>query len=167
MMSASTIEQVFSACFQASHNTVLLGGGDEPYYAPAGPDKDCATIVYRQDYLASALHEVAHWCLAGPVRRQQVDYGYWYLGNRNAEQQRAFEAVEVKPQALERLFSEAIGLPFRPSFDYLRCPEYRGERFVARINEQYHQYRRSGLPERAACFVLALQTSLVSPAQAV
>src|SRR3546814_2809228 len=50
---------------------------------------------------------VAHWCLAGAARRRQDDYGYWYAADgRDLEQQHLFEQVEVKPQALELLFSD-------------------------------------------------------------
>ncbi len=53
-------------------------------------------------FYASALHEIAHWCIAGENRCQQVDYGYWYEPNgRSEERQFEFEKVEVKPQALE------------------------------------------------------------------
>ena len=52
-------------------------------------------IVFTHDYFASALHEVAHWCVAGPERRRLTDYGYWYAPDgRTEKQQMEFERVE-------------------------------------------------------------------------
>jgi elongation factor P hydroxylase len=48
------------------------------------------------------------------------DYGYWYAPDgRTIDQQKKFEHVEAKPQALEWLFSRACGSPFRLSADNL------------------------------------------------
>lgn len=114
------IERLFDTCFLDKYNTRLCGGGDEPVYLPAKDDQDYHRLIYRADYTASALHEVAHWCIAGPQRRRQVDFGYWYFPDgRSAQQQRAFEQMEVKPQALEWIFSEALGLRFQLSTDNL------------------------------------------------
>jgi elongation factor P hydroxylase len=50
------------------------------------------------------------------------DYGYWYAPDgRSAEQQELFEQSEVKPQALEWMFSVACGQVFRLSTDNLSC----------------------------------------------
>lgn len=44
----------------------------------------------------------------GEKRRQLVDFGYWYAPDgRSAEQQELFQAVEVKPQAMEWILSPA------------------------------------------------------------
>lgn len=87
---------------------------------PAGPKSSSAKIFYRQDYLASALHEVAHWCIAGKARRAAEDFGYWYNPDgRSAAQQNKFELAEVKPQALEWMFSVACRKPFQVSADNL------------------------------------------------
>ena len=60
----------------------------------------------------SALHEVAHWCIASAGRRRCRDYGYWYIPPpRDATAQTEFFAVEARVQALERrLVPEAIRL---------------------------------------------------------
>lgn len=115
---AGRLEQVFHACF-SDFNTRLVGGKEEPFYrAPRAGE--AAEIHYRHDYFRSALHEVAHWCVAGERRRQQDDYGYWYAPDgRDAVQQRAFEQVEVVPQAWELLFCAACAHPFRVSMDNL------------------------------------------------
>ena len=116
---AGLLDTLFRRCFGEQFNTVLVGGKDEPFYR-AACGTDAAEIHYRHDYFRSALHEVAHWCVAGQARRQQDDYGYWYAPDgRNAEQQKAFEQVEVLPQAWELLFCAACGHPFRVSMDNL------------------------------------------------
>jgi elongation factor P hydroxylase len=66
-----------------------------------------------KDYLASALHEVAHWCLAGVERRKLEDYGYWYSPDgRSRGEQSAFENVEARPQALEWILSDTCNSCF-------------------------------------------------------
>lgn len=109
------LERLFQQVFH-NFDTRLCGGGAEPVYL-AGPP---ARIVYTRDYFRSALHEVAHWCVAGPERRQRDDYGYWYAPDgRDAAQQRLFEQVEIAPQALELIFCAACAHPFRVSVDNL------------------------------------------------
>jgi elongation factor P hydroxylase len=116
---SSDLETLFGSCFLASENTRLVGEADEPFYQPASADQS-ARIFYTRDYFRSALHEIAHWCVAGPARRRLADFGYWYAADgRNAQQQMAFLKVEVKPQALELLFCAAAGHPFRVSLDNL------------------------------------------------
>lgn len=150
--------RLFDALFKVSENTVLVRGGEEPLYLPA--DETCPhdRVIFARGYFASAMHEISHWCIAGPARRRQVDYGYWYCPDgRSAEQQRAFEQVEVKPQALEWIFAEAAGSPFRLSLDNL-SGETSGhpDGFRHAVCLQAQAYLRDGLPERAARFVNAL-----------
>src|SRR5690606_17895265 len=96
---ADLLETLFHDCFGEQFNTLLVGGKEEPFYR-SSRNGEQAEIHYRHDYFRSALHEVAHWCVAGEARRQQDDYGYWYAPDgRNAGQQKAFEQVEVLPQA--------------------------------------------------------------------
>ena len=98
---AARLERVFTGCFARQWRTVLLGGAEEPYYQPAADRHATHLLHYRSDFFASALHEVAHWCIAGEQRLQLADFGYWYAPDgRDAAQQRDFEAVEVKPKAL-------------------------------------------------------------------
>lgn len=150
--------RLFDTLFALSENTCLLGGSTEPLYRPASADGQCATVIFTHDYFASALHEVAHWCIAGRERRQHEDYGYWYIANRNTAQQAAFEQAEVKPQALEKVFTECAGRTFKPSLDCLQHPEYRAPEFMKRVNAQYSRYKRQGLPPRAMLFATALAT---------
>ena len=157
LLDAHQLARLFNREFAVSGETELIGGAAEPYYQPGAPHR----VYFRADYVRSALHEVAHWCVAGARRRQLPDYGYWYSPDgRDAEQQQAFFAVEARPQEIERCFCEAISIPFSPSVDnvgayieprQLRC-------FEARIQEWCDQFERTGLPLRAARFVTALQS---------
>lgn len=154
---AATLERLFDACFRESHRTRLVGGADEPLYVPATAD-GCAEIRYRQDYFASALHEVAHWCIAGAARRALPDYGYWYAeAGRDAAAQRAFEAAEVGPQAIEALFSAACAWPFRISLDNPGRDDFDPQPFVRAVDAEAARLDDGALPPRAARFRAALR----------
>ncbi len=71
-MLAEQICETFNRCFAQFH-TKLVGGASEPLYEP---DEPIARVYFREDYASSALHEVAHWRIAGADRRQQPDYGW-------------------------------------------------------------------------------------------
>ena len=160
VFSSKRLEQVFTRCFEAEFSTRLVGGAIEPLYQPAQDQQQLHSIFYRNDYFASALHEVAHWCLAGAARHERVDYGYWYASDgRDTFAQRAFESVEYKPQALEWIFARASGWRFRISVDNLEAfdgsvPDT-GE-FSQRILAQVHAWQAQGLPSRAQRFFDAL-----------
>ncbi len=114
-------------------------------------------LFFTRDYFASALHEIAHWCLAGKQRRTQVDYGYWYAPDgRNQEQQAAFEKVEVKPQAIEWAFSMACGKTFKVSNDNLSMDNNEVSDFSDRVFLQVQNYIEHGFPVRAQQFLEAL-----------
>ena len=149
---------LFSREFAVSDKTELIGGAAEPYYEPGSLNR----IYFRADYVRSALHEVAHWCVAGRRRRQLADYGYWYSPDgRDAKQQQAFFAVEARPQAVERYFCEAIGIPFSPSVDNVgaQIEPQQLRHFEARIQEWCDQFAQSELPPRAARFVTVLRST--------
>ena len=153
------LETVFDACFAEAFQTRLQGGAAEPLYRPAETAGQVHVLFYREDYFASALHEVAHWCIAGPQRRLQADYGYWYAPDgRTPAQQRAFERVECAPQALEWFFAKACGYRFRVSLDNLEGPAAASDigRFRKAIVRRACDWQRQGLPERAAVFYRAL-----------
>ncbi|QFU02430.1 Elongation factor P hydroxylase [Halomonas sp. THAF5a] len=148
---------LFDGLFQPTFGTRLVRGGDEPLYLPADEANPWHRVIFARGFFASALHEVSHWCIAGARRRRLEDYGYWYLPDgRDADQQRQFEAVEVAPQALERLFAEACGLPFNVSVDNLGDVRVDREGFRARVEARAERYLREGLPARAAAFRRAL-----------
>ena len=155
---AHQVMRLFNQEFAESDTTELIGGAAEPYYEPGSLNR----IYFRADYVRSALHEVAHWCVAGSRRRRLADYGYWYSPDgRGAAQQQAFFAVEARPQAIERCFCEAIGMPFSPSVDNVgaQIDPQQLHRFEARIEGWCHQFERTGLPLRAARFIAALRST--------
>ena len=155
---SGAIERLFAACFREQYATVLVGGGDEPVYVPG---RELHRIVYRHDYVQSAFHEVAHWCIAGPARRRLPDYGYWYAPDgRSVEQQALFERVEVAPQAMEWIFSEAWGSRFELSADNLGGGCGPSPAFAAAVANKRSRYLERGLPRRAALFAAALAAHL-------
>lgn len=152
------LEKLFNGLFESTENTKLTSGGEEPVYIPAQQQNEHHTIVSTKDYFSSALHEVSHWCVAGARRRKLLDYGYWYEPDgRSEEQQRLFEQVEVKPQALEWIFTQASGNTFRLSVDNVNQPEVKAsEGFRKNVHAQVVSYLTYGLPERAKLFLDAL-----------
>ena len=124
----------FNQLFGESENTRLEGGADEPFYQPAQAAGDRHILYFREDYFSSALHEIAHWCIAGKERRQLPDFGYWYQPEgRSAEQQIQFEVVEVRPQALEWHLSVASRQPFRLSADNISAGIGASEQFADKV----------------------------------
>lgn len=149
--------QLFHDCFYDDYRTRLVVGQDEPYYQPATMTTSDHQIVFAHGFFASALHEIAHWCIAGQQRRQQFDYGYWYEPDgRNTAQQLEFERVERKPQALEWLFSLCAGVPFQVSVDNLSGASVDRQIFTRAVQAQLQTYIIEGMPNRAATFARAL-----------
>lgn len=151
---SSDLILLFDETFAQSENTRLLKGEDEPIYLPA--DENCCyhKVVFAHGYFASALHEIAHWCIAGKSRRQLVDYGYWYCPDgRDEKQQGEFEQVEVKPQAIECAFSLAAGSKFSVSSDNLSGVETDRSAFEQAVAAQLALYQRNGFPPRAQQFI--------------
>ena len=165
------IAEVFDHCFVAEYRTQLLGGAAEPLYLPAQQPGALNQVYYREDFARSALHEAAHWCIAGETRRQLEDYGYWYEPDGRSEaKQREFERVESRPQALEWFFAQAAGLPFGLSIDNLAGGEIDEFPFALAVWQQARRYCAGGLPDRAERFRRALANtfgaSLVVESQA-
>jgi elongation factor P hydroxylase len=157
-LSNHELEKIFNNCF-SDIRTVLIGGAAEPLYLPHDTGGDIARIFYRLDYASSALHEISHWCIAGRERLGQVDFGYWYSPDgRTAEQQRDFFCLEVKPQALESIFSEAAGIKFNLSADNLAgdVDQIELRQFGERVLQQKQIYMQSAMPPRARRFLNAL-----------
>ena len=152
---ADQVIDCFNRRFSASEGTILVGGADEPYYDPGSPN----IIYFREDFIRSALHEVAHWCVAGSTRRKLPDYGYWYAPDgRNDAQQTAFFGVEIKPQAVEKAFCMAVGIPFKVSVDNLSvslCDPAIAS-FAVAVEDQFAAMMIDGLPHRAEIFRYAL-----------
>lgn len=150
-------------CHFANYSTRLKPGAEEPFYqAPVGSEP--AIIFSNRDFFSSALHEIAHWCIAGQERRKQDDYGYWYEpdGRSNARQD-AFFQVEAKPQALEWAFHVAAGIPFRLSLDNLNQTIQTSEikNFQKNVFSQLIQLREQGFSLRAK-MVIELLLATVS-----
>ena len=155
LIKLSTLKEVFQHTFEASLNTELVGGFDEPFYRPAS-DVSPAQIQFRSDYVSSALHELAHWCVAGPERRQREDYGYWYAPDgRNETQQREFAKVESRPQAVEWYLSLALGVPFRVSADNLDGPVNLDD-LKRSVYSEFERIRAGDIPPRGRQLALAL-----------
>jgi hypothetical protein len=134
-----------------AHGTRLVGGFPEPFYR-AALGNSLSEVQFTRDHERSALHELAHWCIAGAARRRVDDYGYWYEPDgRTARQQARFFEVEIKPQALEKHFCNALDIPFEVSVDNLGNTGVDGvDDFKTSVDRQYARYAATGLPERAA-----------------
>lgn len=156
---------LFNAAFLISHHTKLVAAVDEPLYRPASNRRAYHEIAYAHGFFRSALHEIAHWCVAGKVRRQLVDYGYWYEPDgRNAEQQQAFEKVEVKPQAYEWLLSLSCGHEFEVSLDNLNGDvDPDRYQFTQAVIEQAQAAFHKGLNARLQKLCSALQEHYQQP----
>ena len=146
---------------------MLVRGEGEPVYRPWTAERPTAEVVFAHGFPSSALHEVAHWCIAGRERRKLQDFGYWYHPDgRSMDQQRLFESVEVKPQALEWIFSVAAGLDFHFSADNLAeggaesTPAW--EAFQDAVARQARTYVVQGLPPRARLFASRLSEAFAT-----
>ena len=139
-----------------SHLNVTLVRGDfEPEYFPATDDVP-ARIQFAHGFFNSALHEISHWTIAGEQRRLLPDLGYWYAPDgRTSEQQALFEQVEVKPQAIEWMFSKAFGRKFRVSLDNLTGEGGDGSSFKDNVFAQVQRYLSGELklPRDAKLFI--------------
>lgn len=74
------IIRIFNQCFANEYNTRLERGGNYPIYLPEFMDEDGVpserpynVILFAHGYYSSALHEIAHWLVAGEARRKLED----------------------------------------------------------------------------------------------
>ena len=149
----SQIAGCFNRGLGRRYQARLIGGSDEPLYLPGSADRPAA-IYYTRDYAASALHELAHWCIAGAARRIRPDYGYWYRPPpRSLVEQAAFCVVEVPVQALEARFAAACGLPFRVSVDDLSGSEELAASFSLAVSDCLRSQDERCLPPRASALL--------------
>ncbi len=156
---------LFNRLFATEYNTRLELGGDEPIYLPADAKTPYHRIVFARGFYASALHEIAHWCVAGPQRRLLEDFGYWYEPDgRSAATQAEFENVEVRPQAYEWLMAVSAGFPFNVSCDNLNgdCEPDRLA-FMNRVHQEVVSILEQGIPVRVARLCSALQNFYHTP----
>lgn len=148
---------IFNNCFFEKYNTQLVKGEDEPLYLPADENRPYNAIYFAHGFFASALHECSHWLIAGADRRKQVDFGYWYIPDgRTLEEQKVFQSVEIKPQAMEWILSKAAGSRFRVSIDNLNGSEADTNEFKLAVYNQVKTYCDQGLSARAECLRQAL-----------
>lgn len=157
-ISTNWLIQLFNVLF-AEQKVVLARSAREPEYFPAR-DNQPARIEFANGFFASALHELSHWCVAGKRRRTLSDFGYWYAPDgRSAAQQLAFEHVEIKPQALECLFTLACGGYFQVSQDNLFAEfDTSGSTFANDVYLQVEAYiaKPDTLPNDAKTLLLTL-----------
>ena len=158
---AILVEKTFNNSFELSYNTILINKGEEPIYLPSDKTHKHNRIVFANGFWSSALHEISHWCVAGEKRRNLVDYGYWYQPDgRDEKTQSEFEKVEVKPQALEWIFTQSLGQEFFLSTDNLSGGGASNvDSFKLKIREQVKSYLENGLPLRARIFSEQLRIS--------
>ncbi len=144
--------QIFNRLFMQTENTLLKMGANEPFYR-AAKDGQKAIVFAREDFFSSALHEIAHWTIAGKERREIDDFGYWYEPEgRSDEQQKKFEQAEIKPQAVEWLLSLACNHPFHFSADNLSQAIDASDNFKRQVRSQAKDYLASSMPKRALLF---------------
>ena len=150
--------RLFDQAFSESENTRLIRGYGEPVYLPASSHCHYHQVVFANGYFASALHECAHWCVAGPERRMLEDFGYWYKPDgRTHDEQALFEQVEVVPQAFEWILSVAANFSFRFSADNLSGETRDNSGFITKVHEEVQRRLAVGLPKRLGVFVAVLQ----------
>lgn len=156
----------FNHTFFQDFNTKLELGGDEPIYLPADEQHAYHRIIFARGFYASALHEIAHWCVAGPQRRLLEDFGYWYEPDGRTEQVQAeFEKVEIRPQAYEWILSVSAGFPFTVSCDNLNG-DFEPDRllFMKKVHAEVMTILEAGLPVRVKMLSDALRNFYQTPA---
>ena len=156
---------IFDRCFMDDFQTRLIKGDDEPIYLPADDSSPWNRVVFAHGFYASGMHEISHWCIAGPERRKRVDFGYWYCPDgRDEATQSQFESVGIKPQALEWMFSVAAGFPFNVSCDNLEgdCEPDRIA-FQRKVHAQVMEYLEKGIPTRPARLIAELRSFYSTP----
>lgn len=166
--SPQEIISVFNHTFFQQYNTKLIQGEDEPLYLPANEQVTYHQVIFAHGYFASALHEIAHWLVAGAKRRLQEDYGYWYEPDgRNEQQQAEFERVEVLPQAIEWALALSCGVSFDVSSDNLSGIVINRLAFKKKVHEKALTLLADGFSERTQELLKACQAHFKRPALTV
>lgn len=159
------IIDLFNHTFFDVYNTKLVRGDDEPIYLPATDSVPYHQIVFAHGFYASAMHEIAHWCVAGPERRLREDFGYWYEPDGRTERVQAeFEKVEIRPQSYEWILSVSAGLPFSVSCDNLNG-DFEPDRFafMGKVHQEVMLILEQGLPNRVDMLSQALRSFYDQP----
>ena len=166
-MNSMQVEHCFNACFGKKYRLEMLGGAEEPEYIPPRTDQT-GKLIYRCDYASSALHEAAHWCIAGPARRARVDFGYEYLPPpRTPQEQDEFFRFERRVQALEWIFSDCAQVIFHPSADNLEVDtdQFLGQLELAKEQELHRL--KCQVHSRASVFKRTLAKWFCCPSQKI
>lgn len=161
---------LFNRLFLHTLNTELVAGDGEPIYLPANAAYPHNRIVFAHGFFASALHEIAHWCVAGQERRRLEDFGYWYKPDgRSVLEQREFERVEQRPQAYEWILSASAGKRFHFSADNLNSGVGPSHAFKQAVAATARQTLKQGMNDRLSALSEALREhygqSELTPAQ--
>lgn len=155
---------IFESTFIDLYNTQLVCGDDEPIYLPAEGEHASHRIIFAHGFYASALHEIAHWLVAGEKRRLLEDYGYWYEPDgRSALQQTEFEKVEVVPQAIEWAVAMSCGFKFDVSADNLSGIEIDRLAFKHKVYQQVLTYLENGFSERSNALIKSCREFYKTP----
>ena len=159
-MNSIQVQSCFNDCFGEKYRVEMRGGEEEPVYIPPIED-GLGKLIYRSDYASSALHEAAHWCIAGVARRALVDFGYEYSSPpRTSEQQDQFFRFECRVQALEWIFSDCAQVTFHPSADNLEADtgQFLGQLELAKVRELHRLENQ--FHSRASVFSRSLMKSV-------
>ena len=152
------LEALFVRLFREPERTVLVRAlSCDPVYYPQSESREFAEIHFANNFFSSALHEIAHWLIAGPDRRGKLDYGYWYKpdGRDQAEQQH-FEQFEARNQGLEWILSTAANHCFHISADNINGDSTDGVVFAGAVRENALLFLEKGFTGRTKTFVDAL-----------
>lgn len=162
--SSEDIINIFNQTFYTSHQTKLVLGGNEPLYQPANEQCGYHQIIFAHGYFSSALHEIAHWLVAGDKRRLHLDYGYWYEPDgRDQQRQAEFEKVEIMPQAIEWALSVSCGLEFDVSSDNLSGIVINRLAFKQKVYQQVLSLLSNGFSARTKTLLSACQQHYKTP----
>lgn len=120
-------------------------------------------LIAREDFAASALHEAAHWCVAGKRRRRLPDYGYTYVPPpRGAAGQAQFFACELRNQATELYLATRAGVDFVASADDPDFCLSALRRFEAQVRELVQRWEDNHTPELAPRRAIAFGAALAA-----
>ena len=156
--------EIFDGLFKDSLNTVLVRGEGEPIYLPADAEHPHHRVIFAHGFFASALHEIAHWCVAGPERRLLEDFGYWYKPDGRTEQEQdEFERVEVSPQAYEWILTASAGRKFHFSADNLSQGLGASESFKESVAARARHVLVYGMNVRLSALSEALRAEYQQP----
>jgi len=150
---------LFDKLFGHCESTLLVKGGSDPLYVPKNPEVpgSKAEIHFAHGFFSSALHEIAHWLIAGRHRRTLLDYGYWYKPDgRSLAEQKLFEAFESRNQGLEWILSVAANHPFHVSSDNLAGSCGGGKEFSELVRGNAVNFLDQGFSVRTSTMVDAL-----------